>query len=329
MANKICFIVGHGKSETGGYDSGAVSKDGKYHEFKIVKEIAKYAQAYYNATYTEQADLMNYNGDLYLADRIKKANANAYDLIMEIHLNSSTSTSANGVECYYENKDNIGYKYADAICDQIAADLGVAQRPYGTDADGGDKVKLNSNGSDYFGIIRQPTKVNVRLLIETVFISNASDLAKVNTSAGQKKAGEAIAKAVANVRGAKKKPIKGWYQDANGWYYLDSNGQKLKSKWIEDSKGWCYLGADGYCLTNQWIKDSKGWCYVGEDGRAIQNAWSKIHNRWYYFNDNCYAVTGMHKINGKIYYFAESNFEDIKECQLIITNTNGEIQTTV
>ena len=44
MANKICFIVGHGKSETGGYDSGAVSKDGKYHEFKIVKEIAKYAQ---------------------------------------------------------------------------------------------------------------------------------------------------------------------------------------------------------------------------------------------------------------------------------------------
>ena len=329
MANKICFIVGHGKSKTGGYDSGAVSKDGKYHEFKIAREIAKYAQAYYNATYTEQADLMNYNGDLYLADRIKKANDNAYDLIMEIHLNSATSTSASGVECYYENKDSIGYKYADAICDQIAADLGVAQRPYGTDADGGDKVKLNSNGTDYFGIIRQPTKVNVRLLIETVFISNANDLAKVNTSAGQKKAGEAIAKAVANVRGAKKKPIKGWYQDSNGWYYLDSNGQKLKSKWIEDSKGWCYLDANGYCLTNQWIKDSKGWCYVGEDGRAIQNDWGKIHNRWYYFNDNCYAVTGMQKINGKIYCFAENYYEDIKECQLIITNTNGEIEVTV
>ena len=207
MANKICFIVGHGKSKAGGYDSGAVSKDGKFHEFKIVKEIAKYAQEYYNATYVEQADLMNYNGDLYLADRIKKANANAYDLIMEIHLNSATSTTATGVECYYENKDNIGYKYADAICDQIAADLGVAQRPYGTDADGGDKVKLNSDGDDYFGIIRQPTKVNVRLLVETVFISNTSDLAKVNTAAGQKKAGEAIAKAVAQVRGAKKKEV--------------------------------------------------------------------------------------------------------------------------
>ena len=35
----ICFIVGHGKSKNGGYDSGAVCKD--YHEFRIAKEIAR------------------------------------------------------------------------------------------------------------------------------------------------------------------------------------------------------------------------------------------------------------------------------------------------
>lgn len=350
MANEICFIVGHGKSETGGYDSGAVSKDGKYHEFKIVKEIAKYAQAYYNANYTEQADLMNYNGDLYLADRIKKANAMRYKLIAELHLNSSTSTSATGVECYYENKDSKGQEYADAICDQIALDLGVKQRPYGTDADGGDKVKLNSSGNDYFGIIRQPTNVDVRLLVEIVFISNASDLAKVNTPEGQKKAGEAIAKAVAKVRGAKKKVVEGWHKDSNGWYYINANGKKVINQWVKDSKGWCYVGADGYCVLNQWVEDSKGWCYVdangyclmnqwfdddgnwcylGEDGRALTLEWLKIDNRWYYFNEDCYAVKGMQKINGKIYYFAESQYEDIKECQLIITNTDGEIQTTV
>ena len=39
--SKICFIVGHGKSRKGGYDSGAVS--GNYHEFKIAREITKYA----------------------------------------------------------------------------------------------------------------------------------------------------------------------------------------------------------------------------------------------------------------------------------------------
>ena len=328
MANKICFIVGHGKSKTGGYDSGAVSKDGKYHEFKIVREIAKHAQEYYNATYEEQADIINYNGDLYLSDRIKLANKMSYDFIVEIHLNSSTSASAKGVECYYENKDKKGQQYADAICDQIAMSLGVEQRKNGTDADGGDKVKLNSSGDDYFGIIRQTTNVDVRLLLETVFISNYSDLLKVNTATGQKKAGEAVAKAVAKVRNAKKKIVDGWHKDEKGWYYI-KNGTKSIDRWIEDSQGWCYVGADGYCVTSQWRKDSKGWCYIDVNGRAIQNDWAKIGGRWYCFDDNCYAVKGMQTVNGKHYYFAEANYNDIKECQLIITNENGEIKKEI
>lgn len=199
--NKICFIVGHGKSKNGGYDSGAVSKDGKFHEFKIAKKIAKYAQTYYNATYVEQADCMNYDGDLYLSDRIKKVNASNYDFIAEIHLNAGGGT---GTECYYSKGSSKGQKYADVISKQIAADLDVKQRSNGKD-DGGDKTKLNSSGSDYFGIIRQTESTAV--LIETVFIDTASDLAKVNTLEGQKKCGVAIAKAVAEVRGAKKKAV--------------------------------------------------------------------------------------------------------------------------
>ena len=205
--NKICFIVGHGKSKNGGYDSGAVSKDGKFHEFQIAKKIAKYAQTYYNSTYTEQADCMNYDGDVYLADRIDRANSAGYDFIAEIHLNAGGGT---GTECYYHHGNRKGQKYADKICDYISADLDIKQRAsYGddrafdTDKDGGDKTKLNSSGSDYFGIIRQ-TKATA-VLIETVFIDTASDLAKVNTLDGQKKCGVAIAKAVAKVRGAKKK----------------------------------------------------------------------------------------------------------------------------
>ena len=327
MANKICFIVGHGKSANGGYDSGAVSKDGKYHEFKIVKEIAKYAQEYFNANYVEQSDLMNYNGDLYLTDRIKKANAKDYLVIAEIHLNSSTGTSANGVECYYENKDAKGRQYADAICDEIAKTLGVKQRPNSYDSDGGDKVKLNAKGKDYFGIIRQTTKVDIRLLVETVFISNTSDLSKVNTAGGQKMAGEAIAKAIATTYGATKKNTTGWQQDSKGWYYVKDNGQKAKNEWVQDSKGWCYLDANGYCVTNQW-KEIKGeWYYFDTEGRcAKENTWQQINNRWYYFNDKCAAVTGLHKINGKLFYFAEKSEAGLDKCQLIITNDNGEIQ---
>lgn len=202
---KICFIVGHGKSKTGGYDSGAVS--GNCHEFKIAKEIAKYAQEYYNRNYSEQCDLMNYDGDLYLTERIKKVNASNYDFIAEFHLNAGKGT---GTECYYYHGSRKSQKYADKICDYISADLGIKQRAsYGDDRafdpdkDGGDKTKLNNSGKDYFAIIRDTKPCAV--LIETVFIDTAADLNLVKTAAGQKKCGEAIAKAVAEVRGLTKK----------------------------------------------------------------------------------------------------------------------------
>lgn len=196
--SKICYVIGHGVSSSGAYDPGATSSG--YEEFKIAKEIGKYAQEYYNKTYSEQADLMNYQGNLSLPARIKKLQDNTYDFIVEIHLNAG---GGNGVECYYKNGNAKGRKYADAICDQISTDLGIPQRPNWTDEDGGDKVKLAEDGTDYFGFIRstKPTAV----LVETVFIDTPSNLNVVKNAAGQKKCGEAIAKAVAKVRGVPKK----------------------------------------------------------------------------------------------------------------------------
>lgn len=186
---KICFIVGHGKSSKGGYDPGACYGD--YEEFKIAKEIAKYAQEYYNKNYSEVADLMNYDGSIYLSDRIKKVNKGDYDFIAEFHLNAGKGT---GTECFYSIGDEVGRKYAQAISKGIATAFGVRNR--------GAKTKVK-NGSDYFGIIRQtkPTAV----LIETLFIDSA-DVNKIKTADGQKKCGEAIAKYVAEVRGVSKKP---------------------------------------------------------------------------------------------------------------------------
>ena len=57
MAKKIIITIGHGTADDGkSYDSGAVSKDKKYHEFRIGKEIGKYAQQYYNEHYSEHCD---------------------------------------------------------------------------------------------------------------------------------------------------------------------------------------------------------------------------------------------------------------------------------
>ncbi len=189
MSN-IAFLVGHGKGKSGGYDPGAVSGD--YHEFKIAREIAKYARDYYNQHYTEQADLINYEGDLYLSERIKTVNASGYDFVAEIHLNAGGGT---GTECYYSAGNSKGKLYAAAINNAVRDALGVVGR--------GARTKLGSGGKDYFAIIREtkPTAV----LAETVFIDAASDLAKIKNASGQRKCGEAIAKAVAEVRGAKRK----------------------------------------------------------------------------------------------------------------------------
>lgn len=184
---KVCFIVGHGKSKKGGYDSGAVC--GKYHEFKIAKEIAKYAYEYFNDNYTDIAELMNYNGDLYLTDRIKQANKKKYDFIAEIHLNAGGGT---GSEVYYAKKSGKGKAIAAAISKSISSALGIRDR--------GARTKTGSSGADYFGIIRQ-TKMEA-VLIETAFI-DSGDLNKLKTAEGQKACGIAIAKAVANTLKAK------------------------------------------------------------------------------------------------------------------------------
>lgn len=187
---KICFIVGHGKSSKGGYDSGAVC--GNYHEFKIAKEIALHAYEYFNANYTDVAELMNYSGNMYLTDRIKQANSKKYDFIAEIHLNAGGGT---GSEVYYAKSSSNGKKVAAAISKSISSALGIKDR--------GAKTKIGSSGTDYFGIIRQTNMEAV--LIETAFIDTA-DLNKLKTAEGQKACGIAIAKAVATALKAKNEP---------------------------------------------------------------------------------------------------------------------------
>lgn len=93
----------------------------------------------------------------------------------------------------------------------------------------------------------------------------------------------------------------GWYKENNKWRYRE-NGVDKKG-WIMDKDKWYYLDTYGNMLTG----------------------WFKQNDRWYYLSENGDAVKGFKKINGKDYYFAEEYFEDIKECQLVMTDSNGAI----
>lgn len=184
---KILIAIGHGKSKNGGYDPGACAQGQQ--EFKIAKEIGKAIKDTL-AVYDCDAELLNYDAKFNLKERISYSNKSTYDLVLEIHLNAGKGF---GVEVYHSIGDNVGKDIASKICENISYSLNVKNR--------GAKIRPDSSGNDYFGIIRE-TKATA-LLIETCFI-DTSDVQKVIASNGQTIAGQAIANAVVSKLGISK-----------------------------------------------------------------------------------------------------------------------------
>lgn len=215
MADKIAIVVGHGKSEKGGYDPGACANG--YEEFKLARECAKAAQEYLNANYDCKADLFNYKGDLYLTERIKKFKDNTYKILAEIHLNAGKGT---GTEVYYSkySKGKTGQKAAEKVASQIAKDFSIKNR--------GAKIKLNSSGKDYFAIIRE-TKPDA-LLVETLFIDSA-DHKLIIDAKGQAKMGKAIAVGIASALGLKAKAAYTLYTVKTGDSFWKIASQQMGS----------------------------------------------------------------------------------------------------
>ena len=185
---KISVCIGHGKSQSGQYDSGAVASG--YQEFKLARAIGKYLKqelSKYNCT----VDLINYDGDKNLAERIKYVNSKGYDLNMELHLNAGGGT---GPEVYYKHNSKQGKALATAISKSIATNLGLKDR--------GAKTKLVS-GQDYFGCVREIKCMT--FLVETVFIDTKGDRDKVIYASGQEQCAKAIATAVAKYYGLGRK----------------------------------------------------------------------------------------------------------------------------
>ncbi len=233
---KIAILIGHGQSEGGSYDPGAVN--GAYHEFRIAKEIGK---ATYERLRQLGADcqLVNYDGVFSLSDRIRQFRGKEVDFLAEIHLNSGSST-ASGPEVYYFPGDETGQKYAAAISAAIAAALGLPDR--------------GAKASDYYGIIREtgPTAC----LVETCFISSP-DLDKVKASSGQVLAGNAIANGIAKAAGLQS-TASGWTWNGSAWHYY-KDGQPLKNQWVKTDGWWYWIGNDGQMCTGLQEIDGKAY----------------------------------------------------------------------
>lgn len=124
----------------------------------------------------------------------------------------------------------------------------------------------------------------------------------------------------------------GWQNDANGWWYVYSNGTYPVNTWKTIDGVDYYFKASGYMATDEFIK-SKNYAedgklyYVDKNGAWDQltyawkcnnkgywlegvesqwypiKEWCKVDGKWYYFDSTGYMVTGKVRIGLKNYVF--------------------------
>ena len=211
---ELALLVGHGENSAGGYDPGAVHRG--YEEFKIAKEITKYAICKLKTTDCN-CQLVNYYGELSLQERINKFKNSSEDLILEIHLNAGAGT---GAEVYYYDDNEKGKAYAAKISKDIATAFKIKDR--------------GAKPGKKFGIVRETKPL--ALLVECCFI-DSKDLYLVDTAAEQKLMGETIANSIIDLLGLKQKEDQEQSNKTNTMYQIQcgafktlKNAQTLSNK---------------------------------------------------------------------------------------------------
>jgi len=71
-----------------------------------------------------------------------------------------------------------------------------------------------------------------------------------------------------------------------------------------------------------WNKDENGWWYADTDHTYKKSVWEVINGHKYRFNQDGYALTDWHQIDGKWYYF-EPRAGHPLECALYVTDSSG------
>lgn len=180
MAKKVFLGIGHG-----GSDPGAVANGFK--EAALNLTIGLYCR---DELVRHGVDvMMSRTKDEYdpLTDEIKECNAYNPDLAVDIHNNAG---GGDGAEVYHYSKGGTSKTLAQNINTAIIA-IGQNSR--------GIKTRVNANGTDYYGFIRQ-TKAPA-VIVECAFIDNKTDMKILDTVAEQQKMGIAIAHGILKTLG--------------------------------------------------------------------------------------------------------------------------------
>lgn len=94
----------------------------------------------------------------------------------------------------------------------------------------------------------------------------------------------------------------GWVvENGKTFYYV--NGAKISGWKKIDGKYYYFNKTKGLYKSQLVTTPSKQICYLDKNGARVTKRWVTWNNKRYYMDANGWAMKGVHKINGKYYYF--------------------------
>ena len=175
ITKRVFIAVGHG-----GSDPGAIAFGYKESVLALTTSLKCRDVLQYHGVIVGMSRVKEEDDPL--ADEIRECNAFKPDLSLTIHVNAG---KGDGFEVFYSKVGGVGKELAIKIEQEVKA-IGQNSR--------GIKTKLNQNGSDYFGYIRQTNCPAV--ICEGFFIDNKNDLKDFDEKHELEGLGVAYAKAV-------------------------------------------------------------------------------------------------------------------------------------
>lgn len=248
---KVYIEVGHG-----GKDSGAV----KYLVEKDVNLTMALSCEEYLKANGVQVKLSRYKDeDDPLTDCIKECNEYNPDLVVGMHNNAG---KGDGFEAFYHHLGGYSKKLAQNIEKEIKA-IGQNSR--------GCKIKLNKNGKDYYGLIRQ-TKASA-VITEGLFVDNAKDVQIADTIEEQKAFGVAYAKGIITTLKQMGKFVSQQTNTQTSTATSTSKGYLVK---INTPVLNVRNGAGTNFKINTKVKKGEIYTIVAEKGKTEKDKWGKL-----------------------------------------------------
>ena len=207
---KVFIGVGHGGSDPGAVANNTKEKDLNLSIAHACKDfLVKHGVSVKMSRTKDEDDP--------LSEEIKECNAYAPDLAVDIHNNAG---GGDGAEVFYHYGGGKSKTLADNVLTEIVK---VGQNSRGT------KTRINKDGKDYYGFIRQTSAPAV--IVECAFVDNASDLKILASESQRKSMGEAIAKGILKSLGIESQADRGTlYRVQVGAYLLKSNAEAMQKK---------------------------------------------------------------------------------------------------